>query len=292
VVVVVQACLRERGVIELVKVSVVIPCFNHHKELERTLTALTVQSYPLSQFEVLVVDDGSDPPLNESISDFESSPIIRYFRQSRKGYRLATARNRGIREAAGSTIVSLDADMLPVPELIEEHLCNLPEGEQAATIGYRRHIDASAVTLDLVRESFDDIRRLPDIPSVSNYGRAMDRRLPELENFADHPAPYNCFHAGNVAFRKCDALQVGLFDEQFNGYWGYEDIEFAYRLWRFGVRFLLAPKALAFHQENSVFTLEYRLHGAAVNFELACRKIPGFREFRHSIRRVPGKSVH
>ncbi len=268
-------------------VSIVIPCYNNHRELELTLTGLSVQSYPLSLVEVTVVDDGSSPPLEKLLSRFRGSLDIISIRQERCGYRVATARNKGILQASGSIIICLDSDMLPVPEFIEAHVRHLTEHEPATTIGYRRYIDASTITPELIRTSFDTIYQFSDVPSASNDGKELDRRLPEFAYFDMHPAPYNCFHGCNVAFWKSDAIRVGLFDEKFNGHWGYEDIEFGYRLWRSGIRLLLVPEALGFHQENSVLTLSDRLRDAAVNFEFASHKIPGFRDFRHSIGRVP-----
>ena len=272
-------------------VSVVIPFYNNHHELELTLTGLSVQSYPLSLVEVIVVDGGSSPPLDELLSQFKSSLDAISIRQERRGYSVATARNIGIQRAYGSIVICLDSDMLPVPELIEAHVRHITQHEPTATIGYRRFIDASNITPELINTSSDKIYQFPDVPSASNYGKALDRRLSEFANFAQHPAPYNCFHGCNVAFRKSDAVRVGLFDDDFNGHWGYEDIEFAYRLWKSGVHLLPVSEALGFHQENSVLTLNDRLRDAAVNFELACRKIPGFREFRHSIVRVPANVI-
>lgn len=268
-------------------ISIVIPCYNNHRELGLTLIGLSVQTYPLRSVEVIVVDDGSSPPLEELLSHFRDTLDIRYIRQERRGYRVATARNKGIQQASGSIVICLDSDMLPVPHLIEAHAYHFIQQNPIATIGYRRYIDASTITPELIRTSFGAIHQLPDIASASNWGKDLDRRLPEFANFAMHPAPYNCFHGCNVAFGKSDAIRVGLFDDEFNGHWGYEDIEFGYRLWRSGVRLLPVPAALAFHQENSTLTLNDRLRDAAINFELACYKIPGFREFRHSLGREP-----
>ena len=271
---------------KLKHISIVIPCYNNHRELELTLTGISVQTFPRSLVETIVVDDGSDPPLDEPLTHFEDCLNIMYIRQEHRGYRVATARNKGIKQASGDIIICLDSDMLPVPELIEVHERLISQHSPAATIGYRRHIDASTITPEVIRTSFDMIRQLPDIPSVSNDGKALDRRLPEFANFHTHPAPFNCFYSCNVSFRKSEAVQVGLFDEDFNGHWGYEDIEFGYRLWRSGVRLILAPEALGFHQENDTLTLSDRLRQGAVNFELACRKIPGFCEFRYSLGRI------
>src|SRR4051794_22875901 len=41
------------------RVSVVVPTFNRRESLRRLLDALAAQSYPATDFEVVVVDDGS-----------------------------------------------------------------------------------------------------------------------------------------------------------------------------------------------------------------------------------------
>ena len=47
---------------------------------------------------------------------------------------------------------------------------------------------------------------------------------------ASRPHPWAYVHGGNFAFRRVDALDVGGFDEAYDGCWGYEDVDFAYRL--------------------------------------------------------------
>ncbi len=97
--------------------------------------------------------------------------------------------------------------------------------------------------------------------------------------------PFNCFHGCNVAFRKLDAEAVGLFDPTFDGYWGYEDIEFGYRLYKSGVKLAYNAEGIVYHQENDVLAISDRLNGRQRNLKIACDKIPGFRDFRGSLGR-------
>ena len=47
----------------------------------------------------------------------------------------------------------------------------------------------------------DKYSEVPDYPSAANYGRRIDRRLPELRKLKYHVMPFNSFHFCNTAFR-------------------------------------------------------------------------------------------
>ena len=71
--------------------SVIVPYFETPDDLARTLAALEDQSYPGELFEVIVVDDASEPPL-----ELPSSPLdVKLVRQEGAGFGLARARNNG-----------------------------------------------------------------------------------------------------------------------------------------------------------------------------------------------------
>ena len=59
-----------------------------------------------------------------------------------------------------------------------------------------------------------------------------------------HPFPGNCFHGGNVAYWRDDAVDVGLWDEGFNGNYGYEDLEFGQHLFENGTRLVFENGAI------------------------------------------------
>jgi GT2 family glycosyltransferase len=54
---------------------------------------------------------------------------------------------------------------------------------------------------------------------------------------------------GNLSLRKSFAYKVGGFDEEFKT-WGSEDVEFAYRLYKAGAKFVMDPKLKRYHQEH------------------------------------------
>ncbi len=102
------------------RVSVVIPLYQTERYIGEAVGSVLAQTY--SDFEVLVIDDGSrdDGP---SIVGRIADPRIRLIRQSNRG--LAGARNTGIREARGKYIAFLDADDRWYPTKLARHVALL-----------------------------------------------------------------------------------------------------------------------------------------------------------------------
>jgi GT2 family glycosyltransferase len=93
--------------------SVVIPTHNRPASLARCLRALSAQlSAP--DFEVVVVDNGSDPPLDTPV--VRGLPRARLLRTDFPGP--GPARNRGWRTAAGEVVLFTDDDTEPGPEWV------------------------------------------------------------------------------------------------------------------------------------------------------------------------------
>jgi glycosyltransferase involved in cell wall biosynthesis len=92
-----------------VLISVVIPTHQPRRDrLQRVIAALDKQSLPAEKWELIVVDNLSDPPVrNEDLSGI-SGTDVRLVNEERLG--LTPARIRGIREARGEIIVFVDDD--------------------------------------------------------------------------------------------------------------------------------------------------------------------------------------
>lgn len=86
--------------------SVVIPLYNKQELIKKTLDSLLAQTF--EDFEVVVVNDGSSDNSVAVIEENFSDTRIRIINQQNTG--VATARNRGIKEAKGEYIAFLDAD--------------------------------------------------------------------------------------------------------------------------------------------------------------------------------------
>lgn len=98
------------------KISVVIPCYNQGIFLTEAIKSVLDQTY--SDYEIVVVDDGSTDSETLSILDRIDNPLIRVLRTANGG--LATARNRGIAASTGEIILPLDADDLIAPTYLEK----------------------------------------------------------------------------------------------------------------------------------------------------------------------------
>lgn len=86
-------------------ISVVIPVHNRPVLLSRALTSVSCQTTP--PLEVVVVDDGSSQPIDDTLK--ELCPGVKIIRND-KNAGVAAARNRGIEHAQGEWIALLDSD--------------------------------------------------------------------------------------------------------------------------------------------------------------------------------------
>lgn len=109
------------------EVSMVIPCYNHGRYLERTINSLIGGQTDLGlfphqtfkSFEIIIVDDGSTDETPEVAQSFADGwRGIRYIRQENQG--TASAHNTGIRAALGKYITCMSADDLREPWALEK----------------------------------------------------------------------------------------------------------------------------------------------------------------------------
>jgi glycosyltransferase involved in cell wall biosynthesis len=99
------------------KVSVVIPTYNRAEKVRKGVESVLAQSF--TDFEVIVVDDGSSDETEELLQR-EFGDHIRYYYQTNQG--VSAARNKGIEEARGEWIAFLDSDDLWEKEKLEAQL--------------------------------------------------------------------------------------------------------------------------------------------------------------------------
>ena len=117
--------------------SVVIPCYNQAHFLGEAIESVLSQSY--TNFEIVVVDDGSTDNTSEVASRYPDK--VRLIRQENKG--LSGARNTGIGHSEGEYLVFLDSDDRLLPEALEAGLeCFRAHPECAFVFGHYWYIGA------------------------------------------------------------------------------------------------------------------------------------------------------
>ena len=108
------------------KVSVIIPTYNSRNTIGETLQSVFKQTY--SDFEILLINDGSTDDLMEVLKDLKD-PRLQILHYENGG--LTAARNRGIDRASGEYLIYLDADDLWSSDKLESHVKALDNARKA-----------------------------------------------------------------------------------------------------------------------------------------------------------------
>ncbi len=240
------------------KASVIIPTYNRSKILELTLNSLVGQDIGIDNYEVIVIDDGSRDDTRQVVESFSQKMNIVYYFQEDKGFRVALARNEGIRRAKGEVLIFLDSGMVVGKWFVSSHY--------SAHVGDYDNISSSPVRKAVIGYVFgyDPEYYTPDsIPPIVNFNDP-DTTLKELEKAKEYPdnrndvyvvvsddikrlpAPWALFWTTNVSVEKSIMFEAGCFDEEYVT-WGVEDVDCAYRLFKAGAVFELSRQASGIH---------------------------------------------
>jgi glycosyltransferase involved in cell wall biosynthesis len=98
-------------------ITVLMPTYNCAEYIKASARSILNQSF--SDFELLIIDDGSTDNTCEIIESFKDSRIV-YKKTENKG--TGTALNYGLENASGDWIARIDADDLNVPERLEKQI--------------------------------------------------------------------------------------------------------------------------------------------------------------------------
>ena len=213
--------------------SVVIPTYRRPGTLFAVLDALADQK-AAPDFEAVVIDDGSGDDTPARLAAYAPPYPFRFLSQENAGP--AAARNRGVREARGETILFLGDDTVPEPDLLavhgQAHATSRPH--PVAVLGYTTWPRGLKVS--------------PFLHHINEYGLQFGYGL-----IADTEAvPFNFFYTSNVSLPRALLMDAGLFDTSFP-HAAWEDIEVAYRLMQRGMRMLYRPAAVARHHHDITF---------------------------------------
>ncbi len=203
-------------------VSVVIPTFQRCASVRRALQALSAQTLPAIDFEVVVAIDGSNDGTSEMVAGLSTPYTLRAVWQPNAGR--ASACNTGILASRGEITVLLDDDMEPLPGCLQAH-CRAHDGA-----GRRAVIGAVPVTID------------EHSPLSAYFIRARFERHSMKLAQPNYRIGFRDFYSGNFSTRRDVLTEVGLFDTAFRTY-GNEDGELALRLLRAGVELVYSMEA-------------------------------------------------
>ncbi|MGI5283453.1 glycosyltransferase family 2 protein [Nonomuraea polychroma] len=213
-------------------VSVVIPAYGGQDKLDLVLAALARQTYPAELTEVIVVDNGSTPPLRLSADRPARTRLMVCTKPGR-----AVARNAGLAAATGDVIHWLDSDVVLTPGAIEAHMRWHHAAPYVVVTGYIRFTSAEVPA------------RLPGdlekhFEPAEPHAWIVD--LVERTNgLTDNPQrPFSLHVGGATSVNARLVAAAGPMDEEL--ILG-QDTEMGYRLSQAGAVFVPEPAARAYH---------------------------------------------
>jgi GT2 family glycosyltransferase len=227
--------------------SVVIPVYNGFELLEPVLEELLRQRIE-QPCELVLVDDGSDPPLRPWLEARFADAELTLVEPGRNQGRGAAV-NAGIREARGEVVAVLDADVVPQPKFLAEHLgfhVANPEPHQTL-LGAMEWAAEPSLLADLLGP-----RSNPDM----------------REHFGD--VPWSLWFTDNWSFKRAEFLRLDEWYPTDMTAWGWEELDLTHRLYTRGMRCRSTGQAGGLHLKQRGFEEVLNL------FE---RSVPNLRAF-------------
>ncbi|MFF4991056.1 glycosyltransferase [Streptosporangium saharense] len=264
-------------------VSVVIPARGGQDRLDLTLAALAAQTYPAHLMEVVVVDDGSVPPLRVPELAPERTRIVRSPR-GRRG--IAGALETGTAAADGEVVHRMDADIVPYREHVETHMRWHHLADYLVVLGRLRFTAAAGPlpTPAQVRRAVAEDGAHALFAEDPEHGHGwIDELVAAHRGFRDAPSPLlHRVHVGATVSLPAALLKEagGMDTSLVLG----EDTELGYRLTQTGAVFVPDADAVCWHLGTTTAMrrpAEVRRH----NEPFMADRVP----YRRNLRSDPGR---
>ena len=212
--------------------SVIVPVFNRPEEVNELLASLCRQT--LKDFEVIIVEDGSDVESRDVCRRYCDRLDIIYYAKENGGPGLA--RNTGAEHASGEYLIILDSDVV----LPEEYL-------QAVDDELRRQPADAFGGPDAAHPDFTPVQKAISYSMTSFFTTGGIRGgKKKLDKF--YPRSFN------MGIRREVYRSLGGFSTMRFG----EDIDFSYRICEAGYSTRLFPEAWVWHKRRTDFRKFYR----------------------------------
>lgn len=198
----------------------------------------------LDKMEIIIVDNGETNSL-EVIKKFNKKLKIRYFRK--KILNRSIARNIGAYMAKNEVLFFLDDDIIIQPDFFNKHLFYHDPDSEIVVIG-----NTVKVYAYITDKKYSNNIKLIDnqIKKMCQNFKMDTYRNIFFENLPMYSSNWIGFFTSNISLKKKLWDASGGFDENFMG-WGFEDLEYAYRLVKKGGKLVYARNIISYHMEHT-----------------------------------------
>ncbi|TCP25671.1 glycosyl transferase family 2 [Tenacibaculum skagerrakense] len=206
--------------------SIIVPVYNRPKEIDELLYSLTKQDFG-DDYEVLIVEDGSDISSEDIIKKYASNLHLKYYYKENSG--AGMSRNFGMERATGNYFIILDSDVI------------LPTTYLSSVKNALIHNFTDAFGgPDKAHESFTPLQKAINYSMTSVFTTGGIRgKKKSVGKF--QPRSFN-MGISKEAFKKTKG---------FNHYKVGEDIDLSFRLWSEGYDTQLITEAYVYHKRRT-----------------------------------------
>ncbi len=232
-----------------IKISVIIPTHNRPDKIADTVAALRQQTLPATEYEILVMDDGSTPPV--VLTGEIENPKCRVLRL--EGVERSAARNAGATVAQGRILLFLDDDIGVKADFLAAHIRAHEEWPGALVVG------AIHLPPETLKTPFGRFRQ-----NLELNGLPKKRGVVAMRNFCT---------AANMSFDRNQYFELGGFN---SGIHSAEDQDFALRHTARGGQIVFIPEADTVHYDHSLDLQSYcrRVEWGSENVIPFCQDYP------------------
>ncbi len=207
------------------KYSLIIPVYNRPDEIDELLASLEAQT--MTDFEVVIVEDGSAIPCQSVVKEHASRLALRYHQKGNSGP--GQSRNYGAERSQGEYLIVLDSD------------CVLPAGYLQAVDDELRSNPCDAFGgPDRAHESFSPVQKAINYSMTSFFTTGGIRGgKKKLDKF--YPRSFNMGIRADL-YRRLGGFSAMRFGE---------DIDFSIRIFQSGASCRLFPEAWVWHKRRT-----------------------------------------
>jgi len=240
------------------KYSIIIPVFNRPLELEELLASLSQQTF--QEFEVIVVEDGSEITSSEVVKDFTGELTLQYLTKENTGPGLS--RNYGIEYAKTDYFIFLDSDTILPKNYLEGIEKSRSSNDADAFGGPDKAHDSFSLVQKAINYSMTSFLLTG---GIRGRGRSLDRFYPRSFNMGFSREVFNA---------------TGGFSNMRFG----EDIDLSIRIFENGFKTALFENAFVYHKRRTnflkFFKQVYKSGVARINLQ---KRHPGSLKVVHAL---------
>lgn len=225
--------------------SVIVPTRNRAKLLDKMLNSLLAQTYPVSSFEVIVVDNGSTDKTREIFEKYEDK-LGNYYYVYNSSPGLHIGRHAGLNVAKGEIIVYADDDIRAMPTWLESIYEAFKKNPDVALVGGKNLPEFEATPPSWVNQLWQEQEGLRSCSLFS---------ILDAGNEIGEISPYSVWGC-NFSIRKSVLLRIGGFHpdgmpKDKLRYRGDGETAVAKRVLLMGYKTLYHPQASVYHWVSS-----------------------------------------